>query len=277
MELIMNYRVCVLQPEIFPGRTEENLAAIDKLAGEAAENGGLDLLLLPENFVLWGPNRKRQNNPEVIIEFLRDLARKYRCNLIGGSFHHHHKSGKYLNTCYIFNREGNLLGEYYKRELFHREIEQGVDRGDRSTVVEIEGWRIGVLICADLWYPELCRELLDKTDIIAVPVQSVVRNAAYQVYGRRVWHALAMTRSQENSIIVMAADHPALNRFPYAGGGSSICDPSAAGEESGMANIQLILDEGKAGAITAEVDKTKLEEFRRYRRSRGLLPFKNGD
>ena len=83
-------------------------------------------------------------------------------------------------------------------------------------------------------------------------------------------------RSQENSTIVMAADHPALNRFPYAGGGSSICDPSAAGEESGIENIQLTIEEGKTGFILAEVDKARLEEFRKYRRQRGLLPFKNG-
>jgi len=272
-----NFRLCVLQPEIYPGRTDENLAAIGKLAGEAASDGRIDLMLLPENFVFWSPNPKRKNDAQPIIAFLQNLSCKYRCNLVGGSFHLQHPSGRYLNTCYVFNRKGNIKGEYYKRKLFHREIEQGVDHGDKSTIVELDEWKIGVLICADLWYPELCRELLNQADIIAVPAQSVVRSPLYQAYGRQVWHALTMTRSQENSTIVMAADHPALNRFPYAGGGSSICDPSAAADENAIEFIQLTIDSGKAGYITAQVDKSKLQEFRRYRRLRGLLPFNNGD
>jgi len=239
----------------------------------AAKESALDLVILPENFVMWGSEAGIERDPAPIIDFLADLAITYSSYIIGGSFHRLNEiTGEYFNTCFVFDRQGEIIGSYSKRKLYDRELKFGVTPGGEPGIFNIEEWRVGILICADLWYPELSRALMERVDIIAVPAQSVVRNSAYQEYGRYLWHALALTRAQENAVITMVADHPALPRKPYCAGGYSICDPSMSVETSDMNKIQLKDCQGMPGFIVAKLDHHRLSTFRQYRADRGLLP-----
>ncbi len=267
--------ITVIQPAIKVGDLEGNFSAIRRLLDAAVQASQLDLVILPENFMLWGPRQGKEQDPQPVLDFLRSIAVEYGIYLVGGSLHRRHPDGRILNTCYIYERSGEILGEYHKRQLFYRELNMGIARGSKDLVVDIEGWKVGILICADLWYPELCRNLMDNAHIIAVPAQSVVRNKTYQAYACQLWRALALTRSQENGMVVAIADHPEGEMFPYAGGGSSICDPSAGSIEEEIGNIQLVIQDGMPGFLTATMDKRRLEQFREYRRERGLLPLNN--
>ena len=265
--------VCVIQPELHPHNTEENLLDIQRMIESAAKESALDLVVLPENFVMWGSEAGKERDPAPIIDFLADLAKTYSSFLIGGSFHRLDiSSNEYFNTCFVFNRQGEIIGSYSKRKLYDRELKFGVSPGVEPGIFEIEEWRVGILICADLWYPELSRAIIERVDIIAVPAQSVVRNSAYQKYGRYLWHALALTRAQENAVVTLTADHPALPRKPFCSGGYSICDPSMSMETSEMDRIQLKDSRGEPGFLIAMLDYRRLSTFRQYRADRGLLP-----
>lgn len=266
-------KICAVQPENWVGKVDENIASADRMIRRAAAEFRPDLVVLPENFMLWGPKQAIQYDESIVTGFLSAIARETGVYLVGGSFHRLDKfTGKYFNTCYIYDRFGTPIGEYHKRKLFHRELKYKVNPGDKPLVIDIEGWKTGILICADLWYPELCREMVDTADIIAVPAQSVVRGKEYQPYAHRLWHSLALTRSQENSLLVVVADHPLLDRQPYAGGGTAICDPSASMEAEGIKQIQLVIEKGEPGYLRWTADKERLTQFREYRRERGLLP-----
>ncbi|MBC8277815.1 MAG: carbon-nitrogen hydrolase family protein [FCB group bacterium] len=268
-----NLNICTIQAGFARGRLQDNFNTLRALISQASAEQKPDLIILPENFVMTGSGPKRTTDPRPYLEFLTDLAAENNAFLIGGSFHRLDKpSGHTYNSCFIFDRSGKIIGEYRKRKLFDREIHDGVTPGEKITVFDLDGWKIGVLICADLWYPELCRELAGQIDILGVPAQSVVRNPAYQAYGRKLWHALALTRSQENSLVVAVADHAVGENTPLACGGASLCDPSASLSENTINLIQIYLENGASGFINAAVDKNSLDTFRKYRQQRGLLP-----
>ena len=238
----------------------------------AASEQGIDLAVLPENFPLWGDKFGADGYFETVYKFLSGLARKFRMYLIGGSFHMKDSgSGVLLNRCYILDRNGENIGTYRKRKLFDREFKHNIQPGTKPTIVDIEGWKVSVQICADLWYPELSRMVQGDCDILAVPAQSVVRNTEFQGYGRALWHNLAMTRSQENSMITIVADHSVSEKAPFCSGSSSICDPSMSMLTSKVNKIQLIND-GSPGYLTMDLDKERLLQFREYRKQRGMLP-----
>jgi len=266
-------RVCTLQPEINPGKRDENLKTIRKLLESASRAKPFDLAVLPENFPYWGSKFGRGEDFQLVLDFLSRTAEDLSINLIGGSFHHQDPdSGMYHNSCHIFNRKGGHSGVYHKRKLFDREVKFGVIPGTKPVVVNIEGWRVAVQICADLWYPELAREVHGQFDMLIVPAQSVVRNGDYQGYGRNLWHNLAMTRAQENAVVTVVSDHPALPRKPLCSGGFSICDPSMSMLTSDLTEIQLLFDDGAPGFLTQELNLERLREFQKYRTERGMLP-----
>lgn len=267
-----NFNLCVLQPEINPGEAEENLDSIQRLAETACgEPAGIDLMVLPENFFLRTVANYSEEAAHTAREFLQSLARSLSVNLVGGSFHRFDPhSESYFNICYIVDRKGTIIGSYRKQHPFDRELKYGVEAGSKSEIFEIEGWKVGVLICADLWYPETASAFRRQVDIIAVPSQSVVRSREYQRYGRELWEALALTRAQENAAVTAVADHPALSREPFCSGAASICDPSMGFVTQDLSLINRRLSGGSPGSITAELDYGRLSEFRRYRAGRGM-------
>jgi len=267
--------ICTLQPELISQDVEGNFARINNLAEKAYNRNHFSLLLLPENFPMWGPKSGRERESDKLIEFLRSLAVNYQSTVIGGSFHNVSKSdGKYYNISYVFDSTGDIIGEYKKHKLFDREMKYEVSAGEESLIFEMGKWKIGVEICADLWYPELSRNLVGEIDILAVPAMSVVRKREFQEYGRSLWHSLVMTRSQENSFITVVADHPSLNHEPYCSGATSICDPSLSIQTSDISIIHQKND-GSEGFITMQLDKKRLEKFRKYRIGKGMLPVSN--
>jgi predicted amidohydrolase len=80
--------------------------------------------------------------------------------------------GRYFNTCHIYDC-GRHIGYYRKQHITSRESAVGLSPGERSTVFEIRGFRLGVLICADVLYPESYENLIERRpDVIAVPTVS---------------------------------------------------------------------------------------------------------
>jgi predicted amidohydrolase len=267
------WRICALQPLLTPGDFSANLDILRRMLSQAVQKQSLDLAVFPENIILRSSQFGQNLDTDSLLNSLSQLAKEFSVNLVAGSFHHSETtSGKLFNTCYVFNRTGGIAGSYSKRKLFDRELKFGVNPGVDEGVFEIEGWSIGVQICADLWFPELTRRIASAIDILAVPVQSVVRSEAYQRYGRDLWYALALTRAQENAIITVISDHPATTRKPCSSGASSICDPSLSIETADIERIQMKMGGGRTGMIDCIIDNERLKSFRKYRQERGLLP-----
>ncbi|HSN75278.1 MAG TPA: carbon-nitrogen hydrolase family protein [Anaerolineae bacterium] len=263
--------VCAIQPVIFwqkPARTFDSIAG---LLAQAAAVAPLDVAVLPEHFNATPTPDGDDTLWQTAQAFAAELARHHRINLVAGSVERWDAVAQArVNTTVVYDRGGCELGRYDKRRLFGFEKRRNVRPGNGALALEVEGTRLGVLICSDLWHPELARHLAAQVELLCVPAQTTIRPESAPAYARMLWHTLAMTRAQENVLAVVVSDQAATSQAPFrCGGVSSITDPSA---EPVLSDIQQVLADGSGGYLLARLDRPRLARFRSYRQENGLLP-----
>lgn len=263
--------LCAIQPAVLWSQPLDTFKRIETLVSGAARKLPLDVIVLPEHFNATIEDDGENAQWHAAQEFAADLARRYAINLVAGSVEQWAPAlGGRINTAIVYDRWGQELGRYDKRRLFGFERRRNVLPGSRALTVTIEGIPTGVLICADLWFPEQVREIASSIDVLLVPAQTTIRAESQPSYARMLWQTLAMTRAQENVLAVVVSDQAASSQAPYrCGGVSSITDPSA---EPHQAEIQQTLRDGDEGVVIATIDLAQLRRFRSYRRDNGLLP-----
>ncbi len=255
-----------------PQATFERIAA---LVAEAESVERLDVVVLPEHFNAIEEVEGDVAQWQAAQAFASNLARRYAINLVAGSVERWDPAtGARVNTSVVYGRAGQELGRYDKRQLFGFERRRNVRPGERPLVVALEGVSCGVLICADLWFPEQVRELAALIDLLCVPAQTTIRPESQPAYARMLWQTMAMTRAQENVVAVAVSDQAVSSQAPFrCGGVATITDPSA---EPDADAIQRASKDGGEGFLTATIDLPRLRRFREYRRANGLLPPSTG-
>jgi predicted amidohydrolase len=209
-----------------------NLAVARDLLDRAAA-AGADLAVLPEYVDYLGPAAGAPKPEPVDGEFaafFAEAARRLGIWLLAGSFHEvSAEPDRTYNTSLVFDRAGELAAVYRKIHLYDVEIpgrvsyqeSRTVAPGTETTVVDMEGVRVGLSICYDLRFPELYRRLaIAGAQVLVVP-------AAFMMHtGRDHWEVLLRARAIENQCYVVAAgqigDHePGRTCF----GRSMVIDP----------------------------------------------------
>lgn len=108
-------------------------------------------------------------------EYLSGLSEELSTCLIAGTIVEA-KDDRLYNTCLVLNR-GLLIGRYRKRYPMPGELDHGISPGSENLVVEVDGVRVAVLICSDVFHPELYDELADLgVDLVFVPTASPYRS-----------------------------------------------------------------------------------------------------
>lgn len=205
-------RVAVVQmrsTEDLPG----NLAAAREFVAEAAE-GGAEWVALPENFAYLrregAPFPCAQGVDGEIVGSLREMARRHRIWLLGGSFPEALPGDeRVFNTSVMVSPQGEVESTYRKIHLFDVDLrDQGEGRfqesasiapGDEPVVARTSFGGVGLSICYDLRFPELYRAL-GARDIrfLAVP------SAFARETGKDHWEVLLRARAIENQCFVLA-------------------------------------------------------------------------
>jgi len=149
---------------------------------------------------------------------LRKLAKDRKSAIIAG-FPERHRT-MIFNSAVFLSREGEVIGVYRKIQLFDREKE-GFTPGDRPPQVwDLDGVKIGIMICFDWIFPEVSRSLaLQGADIIAHPSNLVLPHCPESM----------RTRCIENRIFAVTANR--IGDESYDGlhyhfiGNSQVIDP----------------------------------------------------
>jgi predicted amidohydrolase len=127
-------------------------------------------------------------------DMLRALARKHRINLAGASYWHECDAVA-VNTAFWCRPDGSVETQ---DKLHPTRAEQAIDTigGNDVRVFELEGVKVGLLICYDVQFPELSRSLVDAgIQVLLVPSLTDTRG-----YWRVRYCAHA--RAVENQIFV---------------------------------------------------------------------------
>ena len=204
-----NVRVAALQMVSTP-RVEENLKTAAGLVAQAVAQGA-QLVALPEYFPIMGLSDadkfavREVDGQGAIQDFLAATARKHGIWLVGGSLPLvAAEAGKVLNSCLVFDPQGERVARYDKIHLFG--FQKGAERYNESATIEAGSQpvvfdapfgRVGVSICYDIRFPELYRAQ-GAVDLQIIPA------AFTETTGRAHWEILLRARAIENQCYVLA-------------------------------------------------------------------------
>ncbi|MCR5373641.1 MAG: hypothetical protein K6E41_09290 [Solobacterium sp.] len=250
----MKIKLAVCQFDITEGAPEYNYRRAAEIVREAAGKGA-DMVLLPE---MWPGGFDFSHIEEISQPFagkataeLSQLAREEKIFLIGGSFAEKKKGGVY-NTCPVFNEQGEVVNKYRKIHLFshylneHLYLRPGEEWA--LTDFECEGERLvlGHMICYDLRFPELARNLaLRGARLFLVP-------AGWPQARINEFEILCRARAIENRCFLACANYSDTENGEYCGN-SLIIDP--------FGNILAKMDNTE-GCALAEIDTELLKAER---------------
>jgi len=182
---------------------------------------------------------------------LAEAASDHGTTVVAGMFEQGPDPERPFNTLLM---RGKSEASYRKMHLYdsfgYRESDRLTAGAIAPVVVEVAGWRVGLMTCYDLRFPELARALVDAgAEVLVVP-------AAWVAGRRKVhhWRTLLIARAIENTAYVVAAAQSA----PRYCGHSLVVDPF--GEVVAEAGAG---DGGEPEAVRAELSREVLDEARR--------------
>ncbi|WP_421921204.1 carbon-nitrogen hydrolase family protein [Marinifilum sp.] len=184
----------------------------------------VDLIVLPELFTC-GYSRETFNELTHLAEevdgagfrFFSKIAKEKNCYICYG-FPHKKNENYYISQA-VINPNGEIACIYSKQHMaqFGNSMEKEYfQRGDQTVSFEINGLKIGMIICYDMRFPELTRSLAfdHNIDFLLHPV------AFYKDNSFPSWHHFVITRALENQIYMLS-----LNRAGDEYGKSIFCPP----------------------------------------------------
>lgn len=205
-------RIAALQLPLRWNHPMPNMIAIRAVAEELPS--AVEVIVLPEAWTGLPQGCDVDKTAAEALQFLQTMARKCRTTVIGGSIESRNDQGDVQNVAIVVDPHGDIVGRYAKRVLYSKERDHGT-AGGAPGIFEVAGWRIGVLICADLWRHELMRELIDRVDVVCVPAKTAVPSDNHVLYARQLWHSLALTRAMETGLPVVVSDWSAGRHSPH--------------------------------------------------------------
>ncbi|WP_249869485.1 carbon-nitrogen family hydrolase [Oceanobacillus saliphilus] len=214
----------IYQMDIVPGNPEANRLRVEKWVKETVEKESPDIIVLPEMwttaYTLDDLEKHADVDGEPTTSFLKKLASTFHINIIGGSVANK-KHGKFYNTSIVVNRDGEHIYEYDKIHLVPMLNEPAYLTGGtrKVQVFELDGVKMGLLICYDLRFPELARSLALK----GAEVMYVV--AEWPTARKDHWKALQIARAIENQFFVVSCNRIGSYSGEDFAGTSMIIDP----------------------------------------------------
>ncbi len=246
-------KVSVYQGPGAPGDVAANLATIAAQAARAAADGAR-LLIVPEMFLSGyniGPAaiaERAEAADGASAESIAEVAARHDLAILYG---YPERAGDAIyNAAQLIDRDGARLANYRKTHLFSDIDHDAFSPGDDNAVLaELDGWRVGILICYDVEFPENVRRLaLAGADFVAVPT------ALMPPYDFVATH-LVPARAFENGVFVAYANRCGReNDLAYLGrscivgpDGRDLARADAAGEALITATLErALLDEWRA-------------------------------
>ncbi len=245
-------KVCIIQPpySVNHSQSESYFEKQLELMDQCDES--MDLIVMPESCdtpcLAKGQEQRLMSYNRFNARFLekaRETAR--RCNAVVCCNARSNDEKGLHNTTYTIDRQGNIVGKYFKQQLTPGEYtfpeldHSYVDVHTEPTVVEIEGVRYGFLVCYDAYFYEGFANMA-RYDLDAVIVCSHQRSDTHQALQIMSQFLAYNTNAYViRSSVSMGEDSP-------TGGASMIVAPDG----TVLTNLY-----SKVGLATAEIDPKK--------------------
>lgn len=216
------------------GDKQANLKTVENFIAKNSDKR-LDLVVIPEFFSTGISHDAFEKFPEdanggETIAYLSELAKKYKTNIVCGTVIE--KNGNnFYNTCFVLNRQGEIVCKYSKIHLFNytggNEGEL-ITPGDKAVVANLDFGKVGLSVCFDMRYPLLIRKLAQMgAQIVVLPTAWVIPNKIYnndksKRFERDIWLAMNRTRAYDNMVYVVVSNETGKANENVSSLGSSL-------------------------------------------------------
>lgn len=213
-------KVAAVQVTVEQNNIKKNMENVEKMAMTVAENEkAVDLILFHEACLESGtplPEFDKKLSDE-IHDFWKSIAKKAGTNVLAGRLER--KEDGIYNKATVYAPDGRILADYAKIHLFNSERETLIP-GKELEMFELNGIKIGIMICADFGFPELSRAYA----VNGCHMLAVTSSWAYP--DDDLWTICNQARSSENGVYCVSVDRigPAGNGCVKVGR-SMVCNP----------------------------------------------------
>ncbi len=200
-----DFTIALLQHAPVPNDLPAAIKRLDAAAADAAK-AGCSLLIVPEASIT-GYNIPPATMHAVALEAngttTAEIAAICTQHQIAITYGFAEIDGdNYYNCVQIIDSNGQTAGKYRKTHLWG-DLDRALFTAgaDLSPLIEIDGWKIGLLICYDIEFPECARRLaLEGADLIITPT------GLMQPW-REVAERVVPTRAYENQLYIAYANY----------------------------------------------------------------------
>lgn len=235
-------RIALFQGEPKPLDVPGNVQRLQHQAQLAAARGA-QLLVCPEMY-LSGYNigseqvqRLAEGADGPWAMAVAEIAQAHRIAIVYG-YPERGDDGEIYNSVQLLDAHGRSLCNYRKTQLFG-----DLDRAMFSPgsghfpVIELDGWKVGMLICYDIEFPENARRLaLDGAELILVPTANMT---PYDF----ICQVTVRARAQENQCYLVYANYcGAEGEIQYCGQSSIIGPDGSLLAMAGRDECQLLAE-----------------------------------
>jgi predicted amidohydrolase len=249
-----------------PLAVDDNLQRLN-LAAQQARQRGADVLVCPEMFLtgyaIGAPAVQQLAQPAdgAYANAVAAIARQQNLAVVYG-YPERDAQGVVFNAAQWISASGERGLNYRKTHLFGALDRNQFSPGDPGYAeVELKGWRISLLICYDVEFPENTRRLaLAGADLIVVPTANM---SDYNF----VAQAVVPVRAFENQVYVAYANYIGQEANLHYGGLSNVAGPDGhLLAQAGPDQQQLLLVTLDGAQLqTARQQQTHLAEAAAYR------------
>lgn len=227
---------------------------LEQLAVQAAQAASQQarLLIVPEMY-LTGYNIGAEAIKQLAepangasAQYIANLARQYQIAILYG--YPERVGNAVYNAAQLIDRDGQTLLNHRKTHLFGDIDRSAFHAGATLSVAVLDDWRLGVLICYDIEFPENARLLaLQDVDFIAVPT------ALMQPY-HFIARSLVTARAYENQVFLAYVNRCDQEDELHYLGQSCVIAPDGS---------ELVRAGTDAALIFAELDRKRQQQSRR--------------
>ncbi|MDO5675608.1 MAG: nitrilase-related carbon-nitrogen hydrolase [bacterium] len=252
------------QFQIELGNTWKNVATLRALLAQTPPQPGI-LLVLPEMWATgfsYADTARFAEERDALIQAMVELAGQYNIFLAGSLTNKKADDHLPSNTLYLVGPEG-LLGQADKQHLFgYWQEDQYYQPGRGNLPIDTPMGRVGGLVCYDLRFPELARELaFAGCSLIMISAEWPLSRLSH-------WQTLVRARAIENQVFVVAANSCGRTGKMLMAGHSMLVGPDGS-----------VLAEGgeEADVVVAPLDLQMQKTLRRSFCPPGERPWRSHD
>ncbi len=216
-------RVALCQIQCSLGNKDKNIAKIKSVL----EENSADLYVFPELFLTGYMIRDEasclsESLDGCSFQTVADLSKQYGVNILFGAVVNGDTSGILRNSAVVVHSDGRIE-KYDKIHLANfGPFEEGLyfTPGENLRIIEVCGFKFGLIICYDIFFPELVKSYA------MAGVDGVICISASPVTSKFSFETVMPARAVENAIYMIYVNQVGSQMNQVFFGGSGAMDPS---------------------------------------------------